>query len=180
MAEDYVDEALAGWHRELPELDPAPIAVSERIARLAVLLERELRATLSSHSLNTGELDVLAVLRRSGPPYRLTPTALKVMLLVSSGGMTKRLTALERAGLIRRNVNPVDRRSNAVELTEAGRELAGRVVESKFRAERRLLGGIRKRQRRELAAALRDLCISLGDGAPRDLAQITGNRRARW
>jgi DNA-binding MarR family transcriptional regulator len=43
---------------------------------------------------------VLATLRRSGAPYRMTPTTLYRELVLSSGAMTNRLDALERAGLV--------------------------------------------------------------------------------
>ncbi|HEX6059604.1 MAG TPA: MarR family transcriptional regulator [Gemmatimonadaceae bacterium] len=42
---------------------------------------------------------------------------------------TSMLDRVERAGLVRREVNPADRRSFLVHLTDAGRELAGRMSE---------------------------------------------------
>jgi len=163
VAEDHVDAALAGWRREVPELDASSIAISERISRVSTLLERQLGPVLSRHAISAGELDVLAALRRCGTPYRLTPTALSAGLLVTSGGMTKRLTALEVAGLIRRVPDPSDRRSRAVELTARGRQLVESALEARLKTEKRILAGLRKRQRRDLAAVLRELCIELGD-----------------
>lgn len=166
VGDDHVDAALESWRQATPELDASPLAVMERISRLSALLERQLEPVLSPHSVSLGEFDVLAVLRREGPPFRLTPTRLTAALLVTSGGMTKRLAALERAGLVQRLVDPADRRSRAVELTDAGRELVDQVMASRLKHEKRLLAGLRKRQRRDLAATLRDLCLALGDDAP--------------
>ena len=42
---------------------------------------------------------MLAALRRSGSPYRLTPTALYQELVLTSGAMTHRVDALARGGL---------------------------------------------------------------------------------
>lgn len=45
---------------------------------------------------------MLATLRRSGPPYQLTPTRLYEELVLTSGAVTHRVDALERAGLVQR------------------------------------------------------------------------------
>ena len=70
------------------------------------------------------ELDVLAALRRSGPPYELSPGALAAaMMMMSSGGTTARLDRLERDGRVRRSPDPGDRRGVLVALTDQGRRL---------------------------------------------------------
>jgi DNA-binding MarR family transcriptional regulator len=69
------------------------MGVVGRIFRLAQLLQAELEPIFAAHGVNGGAFDVLAALRRAGRPYRLTPTALSKALMVTSGGMTKRLTA---------------------------------------------------------------------------------------
>src|SRR3954471_12664463 len=101
------------------------MGVVGRISRVAQLLQLELERVFAAHGVSGGEFDVLASLRRAGEPYQLTPTALSRTLMVTSGGMTKRLAALEGRGLIRREGMPHDRRSSAVALTAEGR----RVVE---------------------------------------------------
>src|SRR5918993_4174476 len=70
---DYVDGLLADWARERPDLDPAPFAVVTRIRRAAALLEGAVDAALAPLGLTWGALDVLASLRRAGPPYRRAP-----------------------------------------------------------------------------------------------------------
>jgi len=160
---DHVEAALERWRTEMPHLDASSLAVVERIARLSTLLERQLEPVLAPHSLTAGELEVLAALRREGAPFRMTPTRLTATVLMTSGGMTKRLATLEGAGLVTRVPDPTDRRSRSVELTDAGRDLVERVLASRLRHEKRLLSGLRKRQRRDLAEALRDLCVALGD-----------------
>src|SRR5919198_6684207 len=112
----HVHHVLEQWQREAPELDRSPMGVVGRISRLAQLLQGELESVFAQHGVTGGEFDVLASLRRAGRPYRLTPTELSKALMVTSGGMTKRLAALEERELIRREPDPNDRRSTAVAL----------------------------------------------------------------
>ncbi|MTV24262.1 MarR family transcriptional regulator [Nitriliruptoraceae bacterium ZYF776] len=119
---DHVDRLIEQWGRERPELDTAPLRISARIMRLERYLDRQTQEQLATFGLNEGETNVLAALRRAGPPYALTPTDLYRSLLVSSGAMTNRLDRLEAAGLLERTPDPEDRRKVQVRLTEAGRE----------------------------------------------------------
>jgi DNA-binding MarR family transcriptional regulator len=47
---------------------------------------------------------------------------------VSSANVTRLIHGLERAGMVRRDVNPDDKRSTFVQLTDAGLELCKRMV----------------------------------------------------
>ena len=58
------------------------------------------------YGLEPGWHDVLATLRRTGPPYRLRPTEFSATLMLTSSGTTKRLDRLEQAGLIERTPDP--------------------------------------------------------------------------
>jgi DNA-binding MarR family transcriptional regulator len=118
--------------------------------------------------LGRGEFDALATLRRSGRPYRLTPTALSQALMLSSGGMTARLDRLERLGTIRRLPDPADRRGTLVELTEAGADLIDRALTDALAVERRLLRGLDAPERDELTRALRRLLLALEAGDDRE------------
>ena len=160
---DHVHDVLEQWRREKPELDRRPMGVIGRLSRLAQLLQLELEPVFAAHELNGGEFDVLAALRRSGRPYRLTPTELSRALMVTSGGMTKRLSALESRGLIRRNADPTDGRSSIVTLSADGRRLVDSVVEDHVANEERLLSGLDSEQRAALAELLEALAVSLGD-----------------
>jgi len=162
---DHVHHVLEQWRREAPELDRSPMGVIGRISRLAQLLQAELEPVFAAHGVNGGEFDVLAALRRAGRPFRLTPTELSQALMVTSGGMTKRLTALEGRGLIRREPDPSDGRSTAVALTASGKRLVEAVLPDHVANERRLLGGLSGKERAQLAALLQTLAVSLGDRA---------------
>ncbi|MBX4889292.1 MarR family winged helix-turn-helix transcriptional regulator [Rhizobium bangladeshense] len=118
--QDHVDRILAQWRRERPDLDVEPMGILGRLKRLGTHLGREVEAVLMTHGLSTSAFDVLATLRRSGAPHRLSPGELLEMTMVSSGTMTNRIDQLEKAGLVERIVNPHDRRSVLIALTEKG------------------------------------------------------------
>jgi DNA-binding MarR family transcriptional regulator len=162
---DHVQHVLEQWRREAPELDRSPMGVVGRISRLAQLLQDELEPVFAAHGVNGGEFDVLAALRRVGRPYRLTPTELSTALIITSGGMTKRLNALAGRGLIRREPDPTDRRSSAVSLTPEGKRLVEAILPEHVANEERLLSELSTEQRVELARLLETLAISLGDDA---------------
>ena len=82
---------------------------------------------------------MLAALRRSGTPYRLSPTELFSTLMVTSGTMTHRLKRLESRGFIERVANAQDARSMLVQLTGSGLALIDRAVEAHVENERQLL-----------------------------------------
>jgi DNA-binding MarR family transcriptional regulator len=162
MAErDDVDRILEQWRSERPDLDPSPIAVIGRISRLARELEQRLEPTYREHGLEQGWHDVLATLRRSGPPYRLRPTEFSGALMLTSSGTTKRLDRLERAGLIERAPDPGDRRGTLISLTAKGHELIDRVTEAHLDNERRILAGLSDDDQQRLAALLRRLQLGL-------------------
>jgi DNA-binding MarR family transcriptional regulator len=162
---DHIQEVVEQWRSETPALDRSAFAVIGRISRLAHLLAPELDLVFADYGLTGGEFDVLAALRRAGPPCRLTPTALRKALLLSSGGMTKRLAALENRGLVRREAPAGDRRLRAVTLTPEGRHLVDAVLPDHIANEERLLRDLNASERRELARLLQKLAVALHDTA---------------
>jgi DNA-binding MarR family transcriptional regulator len=162
MAErDAVDVILEQWRSERPELDPSPIGVIGRISRLARELEKRLELVYREYGLEPGWHDVLATLRRTGPPYRLRPTEFSATLMLTSSGTTKRLDRLEQAGLIERAPDPDDRRGTLITLTAAGHRLIDTVTEAHLDNERSLLAALTAEEQRGLADLLRKLQLGL-------------------
>src|SRR5262245_55590360 len=139
---DHVDQAIAEWARERPSLDLSTVAVVARLGRSARYLDEGLDRVLGGLGLSRGGFDVLASLRRAGPPYRRSPTELYRSLMRTSGAMTHRLGKLEADGLIRRLPDPEDGRSVLVELTPEGRRLVDEVGPAHLENERRLLAAL--------------------------------------
>lgn len=139
------------------------MAVIGRLSRLSGLIGAELRRTFSAHGLDAASFDVLATLRRSGPPHRLTPTALMRAAMVTSGAITQRLDRLEARGLVTRAPSESDGRGVHVELTEDGHALIDQALPDHIDTEKRLLAALTSTQRDALADTLRRLLESLGD-----------------
>jgi len=152
---DEVDDLVARWQVERPDLDVEPLQVLSRVSRLARHLDRARRAAFAAHQLETWEFDVLSALRRQGPPYQLSPGALLRATLVTSGTMTNRIDRLAGAGLVRRRPDPLDKRGVLVTLTASGRSVADAALADLLQRERKLLTGLDSGQRRELAGLLR-------------------------
>ncbi|HET7014207.1 MAG TPA: MarR family transcriptional regulator [Streptosporangiaceae bacterium] len=158
---DGVDEILRQWQRERPDLDTSPIGVIGRISRLAREIEDRLEPVYADCGLEPGWYDVLATLRRSGPPYQLRPTDFASALMLTTSGTTKRLDRLEAAGHITRQPDPGDRRGVLIALTSSGRELIDNATARHMANEHRILAGLSETDRRQLADLLRKLTGTL-------------------
>ncbi|GAB2490441.1 MarR family winged helix-turn-helix transcriptional regulator [Streptosporangium sandarakinum] len=154
-APDAIDLVIEEWRRERPDLDLSAMGVFGRLSRLTRLLEAAVEEVFARHGLRQGEFDVLAALRRSGPPYTLIPSELSAVLMTSRAGMTNRLDRLEAAGLVRRSLDPADRRSFRVALTDAGREVIDAAVTDHAAGLARLAAGLPPEDAAELDRILR-------------------------
>lgn len=152
---DHVDRILAQWKRERPDLTVEPMGLLGRIARLRTHISRETDKVLAGYGLNAANFDVLATLRRSGPPYRLSPGDLLATTMVSSGTMTNRLDQLEKAGLVERSHNPQDRRGVIIALTPKGLSLVDEAVAAHVANQHRLVEDLSADEREALDALLR-------------------------
>ena len=160
--EDAVDQILAQWGRERPDLDCTPMGIVGRITQLQREVYLAQRATFARHGLDAPSFDVLAALRRAGAPYQLTPTALMRSALVTSGAITQRLDRLEEKGLITRERSEADGRAVVVTLSPAGRAALDAALPDHLETERGLLEGLSNEDHEVLAGLLRRLLVALG------------------
>src|SRR3954451_18209654 len=158
---DAVDRMLAQWARERPDLDTGPMSVIGRLHRVAELLEAGLRPVFAEVGLGNGDFDVLASLRRAGPPFRLSAGELSASTLVTSGAVSKRIDRLEAKGLVERSVNATDARGREIQLTAKGRELTDELVVRHWDNEDRLVAALDGGEREQLAGLLRKLLLDV-------------------
>jgi len=159
---DRADLAAAQWARERPDLRTLPMTVFGRLNEAAERVMREhMNPLFAEAGLQSGEFDVLATLRRSGEPYRLSPTRLYEATMISSGGMTDRLDRLERAGLVERRPDPKDRRGKLIALTGAGKRVIDEAVGRHVANEERLLSALTQAEQTTLDALLKKLIAGL-------------------
>ncbi len=154
---DEVDRILASWAKELPDLDASPLASLSRISRLNRHLDRARSEAFAAAELEAWEFDVLAALRRQGPPYELSPGELIHQTLSTSGTMTNRVNRLHERGLVQRKPNIADRRGVLVRLTPEGRDRVQQAMTALLDFERQVLATISPAQREQLAGLLRTL-----------------------
>lgn len=159
---DHVDKVLAQWRAQRPDLDVGPMGTIGRVKRLHGRLAAEMDRVFAGHGLNAASFDVLATLRRSGPPYQLSPSELIEWTMVTSGTMTNRLDRLEKQGLILRRPNPADGRGSVVALTEEGFRLIDRAVTEHVENQHRLLAGMPEEAREALDALLAQWLAEIG------------------
>jgi DNA-binding MarR family transcriptional regulator len=163
---DAVDRIVEEWEAERPDLDASPIAVVGRVSRLARHLERRLAENFAAHGIEEWMYDVLATLRRIGPPHELCAGDLVGRTMVTTGAITNRVDRLVERGLVERHPDPDDRRKVVVRLTPAGLAKVDEVAAPHLAIEADLLAPLSERQRSALAGSLRTLLVHLGDRDP--------------
>lgn len=159
--QDRIDELVAQWSAERPDLDTDVMAIVGRYLAVAALINRGLDEFAAEHGLDRGQGDVLLTLRRSGKPYRLSPSRLTDSLLVTSGTMTNRLDRLQAMGMLERKPNPHDRRGMDVQLTRKGLALTEKLVGRHVANEERMLEPLTAREREQLVQTTRKLLAHL-------------------
>ena len=159
--DDAISRIVGRWRHERPDLDATPLLVVGRILRLAQVLDTRLRPPFAAAGLGNGDFDVLAALRRSGPPFAVRPMQLSRSLLVTTGAVTKRLDRLEAAGLVERQESADDGRGTVARLTPAGRDVVDRLMGEHLANQRRLLAGLAPAEQDQLQQLLGVLTRSL-------------------
>lgn len=81
--------------------------------------------------------------------------------MVSSGGLTDRLSRLEAKGLVKREAAPQDGRSLLVVLTAKGRALGEKAMRADMAVEAEILSGLTSDEQRQLAELLSKLLQSV-------------------
>ncbi len=164
---DIVDDVVEAWQREGEGVDPASIGIISRIWYLAKLLGEDRRRTLDAAGVDPAILDLLSVLRRAGPPYRLTTRELAARSLITAGAVSQRLARAEAAGLIERKPADDGSRHVVVELTSTGRKTGLDLLQVVLDRERVLLAGLSSEKHAQLESLLRtllrDVVAQVGD-----------------
>lgn len=157
VGNDGIDRVEQAWARERPDIDVTSVGIISRIWRVSRHLERERKERLAELGTDRVTLDVLAMLRRSGPPYRRTAGELTHASLITSGGVSQRLDKLEKAGLVARHIHPEDRRRIDVELTPEGMQLVDSVLADLMEHESKLLDELSVGEKDDLRRTLKRL-----------------------
>ncbi|MCI2417352.1 MarR family transcriptional regulator [Saccharopolyspora sp. K220] len=124
-------------------------ALFMRLAKTAHVLQRR---EIGDLGLTPAQARALSVLGGCETPPRMTDLAAR--LHVVPRAVTPIVDALENAGLLRREVDPDNRRSTLLELTADGRKMCKRLIEFRARAAGELFAPLTEEQRHILLELL--------------------------
>jgi DNA-binding MarR family transcriptional regulator len=159
---DLVGRGMAQWRRERTDIDCGGKAVVGRLLLLQDTILKTVNAALAPHGLRYPAYAVLATLRVSGRPYRMSPSQLQATMLFTSGGISNLIARVEKQGYVRRTIDPADKRGVRVELTRKGIDIANRAMVDHAAAERQLCAMLSPAEQGTLAALLSQMIVLNG------------------
>jgi DNA-binding MarR family transcriptional regulator len=159
-----IDALVQQWADQRPDIDRDAMALLARLTRAAELVNARTDRLARDYGVNRGDGDVMFALRRSGEPFRLSPTSLARALLMTTGTMTGRLDRLEKRGFIVRVPSTHDRRSLDVELTPEGKRLVDEAVTTHAAGQQEVVSALSSTDRADLDRVTRKLIAHLADG----------------
>lgn len=155
--QDAVDEIIDQWAVQRPELNVSALEVFGHQERAYSRYRSSLNHFFDRYGISVAMFDILVTLRRSAPPHRLTAGELATASLITSGGVTMRIDRAERAGLVVRERDDVDRRVVYSRLTTKGKDLIDRICDVHFARLEKILEIFSAQEREQLASLLAQL-----------------------
>lgn len=148
---------LAGMDQE-----ESSAQLADLFQRLTKRLRRAQLARLAPLGLTPAQERALRVITRSDEPLRMTELADRLGVVPRS--VTTVIDALEQAGLVRRAVDPANRRAIRLHLTDAGLAVREEMRQARRQASEDLLAPLSADQRHSLIELLSVLDDAPGDG----------------
>jgi DNA-binding MarR family transcriptional regulator len=124
------------------------------VRRLQVWIFHDFVRTLAAHDIRPAQFSVLVVIEANPG---LSQADLADTLGIERARLVRLLDGLEKRGLMRREASPVDRRSHALFLTEAGEKALGPVKALAAEHESNLTERLGREKHDALLEAMRDL-----------------------
>ncbi|MEO1038076.1 MAG: MarR family transcriptional regulator [Pseudomonadota bacterium] len=152
---DMIDEIVADFARERPDIDTALVETASRIIFTGRKMEERATRTVQALGFHYTDYDTLGMLRTAGPPYELTPAELLRRVMITSGAMTACLKRLEAAGMITRRVDERDRRVKHVRLTERGLVQADAALSERYADAAKVIARLSEAEMKALNKLLR-------------------------
>lgn len=171
---DLIDDVITSWAAERPDLKTAPVAIIMRINRLAAHFLAEMDAVFAEFGLTHPAFELLATLRRSGSPYRLSQRRIAEILGLTAGTVSLRVKQMVPQGLVTVEPNPADKRVSFVRLTDTGLRTFDEAAPAHLAGEEDLVRALSGEEQAALAPLLRKLLLSF-EGSP---ASLTPSRAA--
>lgn len=150
-------EIAAAWRRERPGTPTESIEIVTPIWWLAKLFADDRNRVLREAGIDAATLNLLSVIRRSGPPYTLSTREIAQRTLVTAGAISQRVARAERDGLVQRAPGTTGRRTVEVSLTADGHAVIERSVDVVLGREAALVSDLSAQERESLIELLEKL-----------------------
>jgi DNA-binding MarR family transcriptional regulator len=142
-----------------PDSNPPFRSVGFTVSTTGYAVARRFRELLAPLELEPREF---ALLRAVSASEGQSQQAIGERLQIPPSRMVAFVDALEGRGLLERRLNPQDRRTRALHLTDDGRELLARAFEVAVAHERDLCAGLDQEEREQLLDLLQRVGLRLG------------------
>lgn len=161
-----IDEQVRRSAIEFSELEPVTLELMLLLYRAQSEIDRAHVEELAPLDLTVSQFNVLSILHRA--PDGLTMSELSSAISVRPTNLTAVVDGLTQRELVRRSVNPSDRRSVVVRLTPSGDRFIGELLPGHWRYLQHLLRDVDSSDRLALASLLRRLLQSVAARAIED------------
>lgn len=151
--------------------------VSLNILRTAEVVARGIAEALRPHGLTATQYNVLRILR-GAPPEGMACMEVGSRMLTHEPDVTRMLDRMERQGLLSRERATDDRRVVLTRITEAGRELVGRLDGPIDQLHRRQLAALGEEELQGLKALLTAVRASASAAASSAAAPAVAHARS--
>jgi DNA-binding MarR family transcriptional regulator len=135
--------------------------IIKKLIRLAKKLEQQQYNAVLDQSIHKTDIDVLARIKNSEEPFRLTPSQLLESVLITSGAMTASLNRLQKKGLVIRFSDISDGRVSYAGLTKKGEQLSNDILKQQNLYELRLFEDFDELEKRQLRLLIKKLIDQL-------------------
>ena len=139
---------------ELNMVDATPAEITETLLSVIRLMRKQVDAAMSAQGLSLARGKLLTAIAHEGT---CRPGELAHALQQSPRTITDAIDAMDRDGLLVRKPHPTDRRSQLLELTDAGKQALEQVKQPKQAAIDRLFEGLDPLARKQLLISLRSI-----------------------
>ncbi|MBF7979681.1 MULTISPECIES: MarR family winged helix-turn-helix transcriptional regulator [Rahnella] len=134
--------------------DVTPTEITETLLSVIRLMRKQVDAAMSAQGLSLARGKLLSAIAHEGT---CRPAELALVLQQSPRTITDAIDAMDRDGLLVRKRHPTDRRSQLLELTEAGKQALEQTKKPKQDAIDRLFDGLDLPARQQLMASLQSI-----------------------
>ncbi len=143
-----------------------PPSMHEPLGRQLVFTAKAMKEAFEDLLASQGaSLPIWVVLSGLADVGSVTQAALAGHVHLEGATITHHVDRLEAAGLVRRRLDPGDRRVRRLELTDAGTELHARLLGAVIQLQRQVMAGIDAADLAALARCLAAIDANLGSAA---------------